>query len=89
MRGISQCGNSLSGIVFPTEAIALEQIVEKEFLIVHRLKENVPKIRTHRFGISTNIVQNIKGAVLHATTSLFPCDVEDTIVTGSPRSGTT
>ncbi len=35
-------------------------------------------------------MQRVKTAVLRATTHLFPCDVEDTIVvTGSPRSGTT
>jgi len=35
-------------------------------------------------------VQELKNVVLRATTSLLPCDIEDTIVvTGSPRSGTT
>jgi len=35
-------------------------------------------------------VQKLKNVVLRATTSLLPCDIEDTIVvTGSPRSGTT
>lgn len=36
------------------------------------------------------MIQSVKNIVLRATTQLFPCDVEDTIVvTGSPRSGTT
>lgn len=35
-------------------------------------------------------MQSIKNATLCAVTSLFPCNVEDTVVvTGSPRSGTT